>query len=147
MAGTVPLPVKVAAKVITGNAVPVPLLSDKPFTKTGVLEKGIHVHWALPDCLTHGKLVTNRGNNVSVLPGVPDLWLVVRFNPSTAVPPNSPLPPKRLWRAWVVDSVAQTAKDLTAWSPPAGRNPKDVHTMAGMLPTGKDIGYPGYGIL
>jgi hypothetical protein len=147
MAGSVPLPLKVAAKVITGNSVPVPLLSDDPFKKAGWLEKGIHVHWALPDCLTHGKLVTNRGNNVSVLPGVPDLWLVIRFNPCVAIPPGSPLPPKRMWRAWVVDSVAQTATDLEQWNPPASRDKTKVHTMAGMLPSAASIGYPGYGIL
>ncbi len=146
MPGTLTLPVKVAAKVIASKT-PVPNLGDDPFQKAAVLEPGIHVHWALPDRLTRGRLVTNKGKNVSVLPGVPDLWLVIRFNPCLAQLPGSPLPPKRMWRAWVVDSAAQTVTDLSTWAPPKPRDTKFVHTLAGLLPNGSTIGYPGYGIL
>jgi hypothetical protein len=148
MPGTLTLPLKVAAKVITAaNPVPVPNLTDDPFKKVAALEKGIHVHWALPDRLTHGKLVPDHGKNVSVLPGVPDLWLVIRFNPCLAQAPGSPLPPKRMWRAWVVDSVAQTVTDLASWTPPKARDTTVVHTLAGLLPNASAIGRPGYGIL
>src|ERR1700752_5406738 len=38
---------------------------------------GIHLHWSLPDALTHGT-VTNGGQ--TTFPLVPNRWLVARFN-------------------------------------------------------------------
>ena len=47
-----------------------PPFSSNPF----FLQKGIHLHWALPDALTHGKQSTNRLE----FPIVPNRWLVIR---------------------------------------------------------------------
>jgi hypothetical protein len=135
-------PLSVSAKVI-GSEVKVPSLTGALFNRDETLEPGIHVHWALPDNLTRAKLLPKGGKDVALFPGVPDLWLVIRFNPG---PPISQISAKRSWRAWVVDSVAQTAVDLNAWSAPVGRDPKLIHTVAGMLPNAADLGYPARGI-
>src|SRR5882672_3834784 len=41
------------------------------------LEPGVHLHWALPDALTHGADSDGRG---IALPAVPNRWLVVRLH-------------------------------------------------------------------
>ncbi|HUI30575.1 MAG TPA: hypothetical protein VLX91_10190 [Candidatus Acidoferrales bacterium] len=40
-------------------------------------EIGVHLHWALPDALTHG---TDTGSGQLNFPYVPNRWLVARFN-------------------------------------------------------------------
>ena len=84
----------VAARVVNA-ATTVPRLSDDPFAASGTLEKGIHVHWALPDLMT--RAVASDAHPPRFR-GVPDLWLVVRFNPVSG-------DAKRTYRAWVLDSL------------------------------------------
>ena len=57
---------------------------------------------------------------------MPDLWLVVRFNPVSG---NAP----RTYRSWVVDSVRQKATALEQWEPPTDRSAGDIHTAPGVL--------------
>jgi hypothetical protein len=119
---TKPVPIDVAARVV-GAATTVPLLSDAPFTATGVLEPGIHVHWALPDALTKADAHESRPPRFR---GVPDLWLVVRFNPVNGDAP-------RTHREWIVDSIAETVTPLAQWQPP-DRALDRIHTAPGVLP-------------
>ncbi|MDA4107832.1 hypothetical protein [Mycolicibacterium holsaticum] len=116
------VPIDVAARVV-GAATTVPLLSDPPFTATGVLERGIHLHWALPDALAKADAQKSRPPRFR---GVPDLWLVVRFNPVSG---NA----ARTHREWIVDSVAEAVTPLAEWQPPAGRAADRIHTAPGVL--------------
>ena len=143
MANSLLIPVSVSAKVIK-RATTVPVLAGgAPFNRGATLEAGIHVHWALPDALTRTKMITKKGGDRALFPGVPDLWLVVRFNPG----PESIVPGiQRSWRAWVVDSQAESVTPLDAWTPPTNRDADSIHTLAGMLPSAKKIGHPGWGI-
>ena len=111
----------VAARVVEADTA-VPLLPDAPFAATGVLEAGVHVHWALPDALTHA---STSDSHLPWFRGVPDQWLVTRFDPVVADRPRS-------YRAWVVDSIDETATPLEQWTPP-DRPAELVHTAPGTL--------------
>ncbi|HZN93861.1 MAG TPA: hypothetical protein VFB81_14215, partial [Myxococcales bacterium] len=78
MSGTLLVPVAVGARVVTAPSVSAPPLRAQAPT---VLEKGVHVHWALPDALTRAEVIDRNGKRSLVFPAVPDLWLVVRWNP------------------------------------------------------------------
>lgn len=136
-------PMTVSAKVILADT-QVPTLGGGAFNRGALLERGIHVHWALPDNMTKATLLPEGGKNVALFMGVPDLWLVVRFNPG---PPIEQKDAKRTWLAWIVDSVQQKAVPLNSWVAPASRDPKLIHTAAGMLPSAADLGYYGYGVM
>ena len=139
MARSLLIPCSVSAKVVT-SPVQVSSLASQPFQKDAVLEVGVHVHWALPDALTSAAIDTPTETSQALFPGVPDLWLVVRFNASGA---NDT---KRNWSAWVVDSQAGTATPLASWKPPV-RDTTQVFTAAGMLPVTSQAGYTGWGAL
>ena len=117
------IPIDVAARVV-GAATTVPMLGDAPFAASGKLEPGIHVHWALPDALAKADAHESRPPRFR---GVPDLWLVVRFNPVKGDAP-------RTHREWIVDSIAETVTPLAQWQPPADRALDRVHTAPGVLP-------------
>jgi hypothetical protein len=68
-----------------------------PFTPAHAPAAGVHLHWALPDGLTHG-LRAKPGDDIAY-PLVPNRWLVVRW----AVPGKSG---KTRADAWVVESDA-----------------------------------------
>ena len=162
MATPLLVPMSVAAKVVT-SPINVPTLYDTPPTLVGtppvlkatpfatgaVLEKGIHVHSAPPDALTSTRVlngVVNAGDpgpnpatNHLIFPGVPDLWLVVRFNPVKAAV-------ARTWVAWVVDSRQQVVTPLGQWQPPNVPNGSTVHTVAGMLKPATGLGFTGWGV-
>src|SRR5262245_54880811 len=142
MAGSALEAIHVSAKVVLSETA-VPALGGAPFNRDDKLQKGIHVHWALPDALTRATLLPKGGEDVAVFPGVPDLWLVIRFNPG---PPIAQIGAKRTWRAWVVDSVQENSVDLSSVTPPH-RDPDVIHTIAGMLPNASGLGYPGYGMV
>lgn len=133
------VPVSLSAKVVR-SPVAVPLLGRG----RGVLEPGVHLHWALPDALTRGRLVTDDTPNAAVFPGVPDLWLVTRLNQTG---PSNQRNAKRTWRAWVVDSMAETTTPLSAWTTPSDRDDGLIHTAAGVLPSAAPVGAPGWGLL
>jgi len=134
-------PLTVSAKVVRAET-KVPSLGGAVFNRDAVLEKGIHVHWSLPDWLTRATLMPTGGQHSARFPAVPDVWLVIRFNPG---PPIEQVNAKRTWRAWVVDSVEAKAVPLSAWVPPA-RDPKVIHTVAGVLPSGAGARHPGFGL-
>lgn len=117
------IPIDVAARVV-GAATTVPMLGDAPFAASGKLELGIHVHWALPDALAKADAHESRPPRFR---GVPDLWLVVRFNPVKG-------DALRTHREWIVDSIAETVTALAQWQPPADRALDRVHTAPGVLP-------------
>ena len=124
------VPITLAAKIVK-TPTPAPSLSGAPFNTALSLEAGIHVHWALPDALTRARHIgenaaTNTAPQQVIFPGVPDLWLVTRFNPPAVGAP-------RTWKAWVVDSRAKTVTPLDHWSAPAP-DTSTVHTLPGVLP-------------
>src|SRR5262245_31322743 len=75
---------------------------------------GVHLHWAVPDALTHTRPTTEPAADgtapVADLPAIPDRWLVVRL--SRGVTPD-----KRAWRAWVIESSGPVpvVKALPTW--------------------------------
>jgi len=137
------IPVSVAAKYVKTET-GVPSLSGQPFNSDAKLEVGMHVNWALPDALTRAKTLGGGTANQSIIfPGVPDLWLVTRFNPAPLANAASPL---RTWKAWVVNSRLQTVTILDKWTAPAPDNAALVHTLPGVLPAAVSEGYPGWGV-
>ena len=137
------VPISVAVRQIT-NTTAVPSVTGAPFHNDLTLESGIHVHWALPDALTRSVSpnspaqpgMSDTTPKQKLFPGVPDLWLVVRFNPATDNP-------TRTWRAWVVDSRSQTVTPLEQWNETASSDGK-IHTLPGLLSASAD--QPGWGV-
>ncbi len=138
------VPIGLAARLVK-TATPVPSITGAPFNTALTLEPGIHIQWALPDALTNAMSpnppsqpgVVDTTPPTTILPGVPDLWLVTRFNPPT------PGQAARTWKAWVVDSRAKTVTPLESWTGPAAPAANTVHTLPGVLPVA--AGYPGWG--
>lgn len=54
------------------------LMESPPFSKLTVppLKPGVHLHWTMPDALTHG---TEQENREIVFPELPNRWVVTRF--------------------------------------------------------------------
>nr|VFK39142.1 MAG: hypothetical protein BECKSD772E_GA0070983_100218 [Candidatus Kentron sp. SD] len=50
-------------------------IRKEPFRNEGALRPGVHLHWALPDALTHG--VMDDDGNLD-MPAAPNRWLVTR---------------------------------------------------------------------
>jgi hypothetical protein len=77
---------------------------------TSGLKPGVHLHWALPDGLTHGVAPKNGGS--PEFPAIPNRWLVVRFWDQNGA--DQPLALKA--KAWIVesDSVA-TDPNAAIW--------------------------------
>jgi hypothetical protein len=95
------------------------------------VERGVHIHWALPDCLTRGRFVDaegNPGNKHLLLPGVPDLWLVVRFNP---VDSTDGLSAERKAVAWIIESRSRRKYDFPGWHPDANYGKDQIFTAFG----------------
>lgn len=91
------------------------ILTDPP------LEPGVHLHWALPDGLTHG--VVRRAGGPPEFPRIPNRWLVVRL---WRAPGDEHGPLRR--RAWIVESDAiasgrEGAPWPNPWGPGQGRGP------------------------
>lgn len=85
-------------------------LSEPPLSKTA-LEKGVHLHWALPDALT--RVNVKSGDKSLKFPAVPNRWLVTRF----IIDGKNPAPPT----SWIVEndilldeeSIPQGQKPIT----------------------------------
>jgi len=90
VASSLLVPMHLEAKVVL-EPTAVPSLQADPFNQDSVLEPGIHLHWALPDALTRARFVgedhprttpsTEAEDRTTLFPGVPDRWIVVRFDP------------------------------------------------------------------
>ena len=50
----------------------------EPFNNIGNLKKGVHLHWALPDALTQGKVQEASGSESLTMPTVPNRWLIIK---------------------------------------------------------------------
>ncbi|KND18968.1 hypothetical protein ADZ37_11405 [Pannonibacter phragmitetus] len=61
------------------------------------LDTGIHLHWALPETLTHG--TQNTAGSIS-FQAAPNRWLVLRIATNTAVPQT----PETSLKAWILES-------------------------------------------
>jgi len=70
------------------------IAGDQIFETAQSLEKGVHIHWHLPDGLIRG--IKEEGENTVRYPAVPDRWLVTRFWRTN----NSDMESK----AWIVES-------------------------------------------
>jgi len=79
-----------------------PMLPPFDDQKTEPPRVGVHLHWALPDGLTHG--VENESGEIE-FPFVPNRWLVVRIQPGGSQTGASPI------AAWVVISDALELSD------------------------------------
>ncbi len=90
-------------------------LLPAPFTDLPASRpRGVYLHWALPDALTHGRPTQPPAADgtapVADLPPVPDRWLVVRF--ALGVTPDH-----RRLRAWVLESGGPqpVVSDMASW--------------------------------
>jgi hypothetical protein len=88
---------------------------------------GVHLHWALPDALTHTRPTTPPAPDgtapVATLPAIPDRWLVVRLSLGTT-------PDRRALAAWVIEAsgAEPVVRPLVDWhesgaGPVPGREP------------------------
>jgi len=65
----------------------------QPFDQAGVPGRGVHLHWALPDALTHGSTDGSAGVD---FPVTPDRWLVARVAGAAGSTPKV--------TAWIIES-------------------------------------------
>jgi hypothetical protein len=79
------------------------LIVKGPFSTGQNLEQGVHLHWALPDALTHGSQ-DSTGN--MDYPCVPNRWFVQRMYTST----GSDSKPVITIKAWLIESDFITHK-------------------------------------
>ena len=103
-------------------------LLPPPFAdRTEPRPAGVHLHWALPDALTHTRPTAPPGPDgtapVAALPAIPDRWLVVRL--ALGVTPDH-----RSLAAWVIEAsgTVPVVHTLAGWHesgvrPAAGRKP------------------------
>ena len=100
--------------------------------------RGVHLHWALPDGLTHGRFAGDT-DGAAAFPAAPDRWLVVRI--ATGATPGV-----RDVAAWLLpDAGARTAVRLDdALSGPAlpAPGPAPTEPLTALGPG--DLGWAGY---
>jgi hypothetical protein len=123
----------------------------KPFVDVEPLEPGVHLHWALPDGLTRGAH-ENAADPFLRFPAVPDLWLIVRWNPppparkaSERVPAGTVIQAgltlsvdsRRSYHAWVLDALTRVATPLDSWTPPDPASKRLRLTAVGELDQGQ----------
>lgn len=85
-----------------------PDLLATPFAELGARrDKGVYLHWALPDALTRG--VVSATDPKVAFPAVPDRWLVLRLSAGSLS--------RRAVRGWVLeaDGATPTVHDLDGW--------------------------------
>ena len=103
------------------DVVPAGSLLPAPFSdEAAPRERGVYLHWALPDSLARG-LASSDGASVS-FPAIPDRWLVLRLSPGTTQA-------RRAVHGWVIEggSAEPRVTPLDAWTEP-GENPPDVQS-------------------
>ncbi|HKB42242.1 MAG TPA: hypothetical protein VKD72_37795, partial [Gemmataceae bacterium] len=85
-------------------------------------EPGVHLHWALPDGLTHG--VASPNGQGADFPLIPNRWLVVRLWDQTEQKSELTLQ----FRAWIVESDTITDEGTGAiWLSVGAGNPNPQH--------------------
>src|SRR5207245_7028546 len=89
-------------------------LAPHPFnTKKEGPPAGVHLHWALPDALTHGRQPSQAGAQTGPeFPLIPNRWMVQRIS-------RKPQSNEIAARAWVVDSDFLDGTNGTARYRPA----------------------------
>jgi hypothetical protein len=98
---------------LEGGAVPRLSLLPDPFTNMdGTRKRGVHLHWALPDGLTHG--TTPDPLTQATFPQIPDRWVILRMFPAQDGTP------RRGVRGWVLRSGEDqpVVVDLDQWREP-----------------------------
>jgi hypothetical protein len=85
-------------------------LLPPPFTTTDALPAGVHLHWAMPDALTRGRISEDGPRDLD-LPALPDRWLVARLAPVTDTTTVRPL------AAWVLEADTGSVVPLTSYRP------------------------------
>lgn len=94
-------------------------LESRPFgpTVSDLHGPGVHLHWALPDGLTHGS--QEPGEDLK-FPLVPNRWLVVRYS-DQGTEKNAQF----LCRTWIVESDTVTGDDnAQSWPHLSSENPR-----------------------
>jgi hypothetical protein len=98
------------------------------------LEKGVHLHWALPTALTRASYRAEAGNSASTFPPLPDRWLITRGREIDGNP--------TVEKQWVVESNYLWPDDepgkvaYPVWTEPnnSGGARRPFHHMGRVLP-------------
>ncbi|MFE9999690.1 hypothetical protein [Streptomyces avermitilis] len=85
--------------------------TSAPFTPAAPLGPGVHLHWALPDALTHA--VADSPGAEPVWQPLPDRWVVARLGHYTGQP--------RAVQAWVLEAEKGGSGELDGWQPGGAR--------------------------
>ena len=120
---------KIRGKRILGRHIERPAFEEP---ESNLHQPGVHLHWALPDGLTHG--AAKKEGDIPDFPLIPNRWLVVRFwDQGESGKPNL------ISRAWIIESDAITddadANMMPVFSPEKlkqpPQNPEDFLTFVG----------------
>ncbi|MEN6331677.1 MAG: hypothetical protein ABFD57_06795 [Smithella sp.] len=85
---------KISEKQILGRQIERPAFEEP---ENNLHKPGVHLHWALPDGLTHG--IAEEEGDIPDFPLIPNRWLVVRFwDQDESDKPNM------ISRAWIIES-------------------------------------------
>ncbi len=95
------------------------VLADSFQKVSDPLDVGIHLHWALPDAIAHGKQA-EKGKSIT-FPPAPNRWFVVRIATNSA---NIKTPVTSL-KAWVIESDHLWSRDPTT-PPDLVQNTKSI---------------------
>ncbi|MBL4647398.1 MAG: hypothetical protein JKY13_00325, partial [Gammaproteobacteria bacterium] len=84
-------------------------IASQPLQAAGWHAKaGIHLHWALPDALTHAVHDANHDDTTDDFPRVPNRWLITRIQRDGA---GNEI--KRVTKRWVIESDYLSAEDAS----------------------------------
>jgi len=78
---------------------------------TSGLEKGIHLHWSLPDALLMGEINPTSTTGEHEFSPLPDRWIVIRQWPKSS---------QNGWnsKAWIIESTSRQVTPLEEWQSP-----------------------------
>jgi hypothetical protein len=119
-----------------GSIVPAKDLLPKPFAlRDKQRDRGVYLHWALPDALTRGSQASDGSTS---FPAVPDRWLITRISPSAT------RPDRRAVRGWILQAHDDNPQpmDVDGWREP-GKAPDGIKNPLTALGYG-DISWAGF---
>tara|TARA_X000001036_G_scaffold428849_1_gene459201 strand:+ start:82 stop:909 length:828 start_codon:yes stop_codon:yes gene_type:complete len=101
---------------------------------TSGLEKGIHLHWSLPDALLMGEIKPTSATDEHEFSPLPDRWIVVRQWPKSS---------QNGWnsKAWIIESTSRQVTPLEEWQSPGAVKTKITAIDDGDPDTEEDLAW------